>query len=193
MDAQKVKASFGIQGGGIVTMMKTIPEPSSPYIHGYGGVHFTMKFWNTIGFQVETNYAFSGANFDKSESTTFPTISNNSIKLEQTYIQVPITLQLHLGRVFILEGGYMQSIMQSAKFTESGQQELIIDPDLAQAKYFGSLVGGLMINFSQSVYLNARYIQSLGNTYSFNGAMVKNTMITVGLGIRIFQTKKHAF
>ena len=44
--AQAVKASFGVTGGGVATLMsETQPATSNPvYLNGYGGAFMTMKF-----------------------------------------------------------------------------------------------------------------------------------------------------
>lgn len=183
--AQKVRATFGITGGGIATQMMTDPAPSSPlYFSGYGGAFSNISFKKVIGLKVGANYQIQGGKYLESE--TYMTA-------QQQYLQIPVALQLNLKSFFTLEAGFYQNILLSSKFTEEGNTTVVITPDPGAHKYNFGVLAGMSINFGRFVFLNLRYHYGLSNAYIIRGNAYPQGIITAGLGFNIISTRKSAF
>lgn len=184
--AQMVKATFGVTGGGIATMMRgTQPATSAPaYINGYGGTFATVNYSNLMGVRVGLNYAMQGADYDLSEV---------SIATSQSYINIPATFLYHLKSYVSLEAGFYQNILLSSSMTESGAHDVVISPDDGALKYNFGVLAGLTVNVGRFVFLSLRYNLGLSNSYIIYGTGYPSSFATVGLGFNIFSTRKTAF
>ena len=183
--AQKVKATFGITGGGIATQMMTDPAPVAPMsFSGYGGAFTTIEFKNKIGLHAGANFLLTGSKYELSEV---------AMKANQQYIQIPVTLQLSPKSGFTIEGGFYQNILFDSTFEEQGGTSVIISPDTGALQYNFGVLGGLQFNFGRVVFLNMRYHYALTNVYVINGMGFPQGLITAGLGFNIISTRKSAF
>lgn len=183
--AQQIKATFGVTGGGIATQMMTDPAPVAPMsFNGYGGAFTTVEFKNTIGLHTGLNFLMSGSAYEMSGVT---------MKANQQYLQIPVTLQLSPKSAFTIEGGFYQNILFNSSFEEMGSTSVTISPDTGALKYNFGVLGGLQFNFGRVMFLNLRYHYALSKVYVINGAGYPQGLITAGLGFNIISTRKSAF
>ena len=90
VQAQLVKFSFGIEGGGYGTYINSTPQLYPPFGYGgYGGANFELRIGRVVGFYVEGIYS-----------------------------HIPVSLHLWMGSGVIFEVGFQQSINISSKYTE---------------------------------------------------------------------------
>ena len=185
VSAQKVRATFGITGGGIATQMMTDPKPTSPlYFSGYGGAFATVSFKNFLGLRTGANYLMQGGKYQ---------LSSVDMKADQSYLQIPVALVLSPKSFFSFEVGLYQNILLSSKFTEMGSETAVISPDTGALKYNFGALAGLSFNFGRVVFLELRYHYGLSNSYVINGKGYPQGIITAGLGFNIISTRKSAF
>ena len=183
--AQMVKASFGVTGGGMGTMLATDPAPTSPmYLSGYGGAFATINYGTNLGVRIGANYAMQGGSFE---------LSKIPLKADQAYINVPVALVYSPKSFFSLQGGFFQNILFSSSLTEQGKQEVVITPDEGALKYNFGVMGGLCFNFGRYVFLDLKYNYGLSNSYVIYGKGYPSSFVTVGLGFNIVSTRKTAF
>ena len=184
--AQMVKASFGVTGGGIATMMSgTVPYISSPmYLNGYGGAFATVNYGSILGLRAGLNYSMQGSSYS---------LSGVSINAAQSYMQVPVSLMLHLRSFFSLQAGFYQNILMSSSLTESGRSSVVISPDEGALKYNFGALAGFTFNFGRVVFLDIKYHYGLSNSYVIYGKGYPSSFATVGLGFNIISTRKSAF
>ena len=183
--AQKVKATFGITGGGIATQMMTEPAPTAPLtFSGYGGAFATVGFKNIIGLQTGANFLMTGSSYE---------LSGVEMKTSQQYIQIPVVLQLTPKSWFTLEAGLYQNILFNSSFEELGNESVLITPDEGALKYNFGALGGLRFNFGRAVFMNFRYHYGLSNSYVIQSVGFPQGLITAGLGFNIISTRKSAF
>lgn len=184
--AQMVKASFGVTGGGIATLMTgTEPATSVPvYVNGYGGAFATISLGNSIGVRCGANYAMQGAAYNLSEVP---------IATSQSYLNIPVSFLLNLKSYISLEAGLYQNILLSSSLTEQGDQNVVVTPDEGALKYNFGALAGINFNFGRVVFLNLRYNLGLSNSYVIYGKGYPSSFATVGLGFNIISTRKTAF
>ena len=184
--AQMVKASFGVTGGGIATMMSaTEPATSSPfYIGGYGGAFATINIGNSLGIRGGANYAMQGSSY---------MLSGTKLTAAQSYIQVPVSLLWHMRSFISLEAGFYQNILFSSSLTENGSSTVVINPDEGALKYNFGALAGLEFNFGRFVFLELKYHYGLSNSYVIYGKGFPSSFATVGLGFNLISTRKSAF
>jgi hypothetical protein len=183
--AQMVKASFGVTGGGMGTMLATDPTPVSPmFMSGYGGAFATINYGTNLGVRVGANYAMQGANYE---------VSNVPLKADQTYINVPVAFMYSPKSFFSLQAGFYQNILLSSTLTEQGNSEVVISPDEGALKYNFGVMGGMCFNFGRIVFLDLKYNYGLSNSYVIYGKGFPSSFVTVGLGFNIVTTRKTAF
>ena len=184
--AQMVKASFGVTGGGIATMMSaTEPATSSPfYIGGYGGAVATINIGNSLGIRGGANYAMQGSSY---------MLSGTKLTAAQSYIQVPVSLLWHMRSFISLEAGFYQNILFSSSLTENGSSTVVINPDEGALKYNFGALAGLEFNFGRFVFLELKYHYGLSNSYVIYGKGFPSSFATVGLGFNLISTRKSAF
>lgn len=183
--AQMVKASFGVTGGGIGTMMATDPAPVSPmFMSGYGGAFATINYGTSIGVRLGANYAMQGGNYK---------LSGTELKADQAYINVPVAFVYSPKSFFSVQAGFYQNILLSSSLTEQGKSEVVISPDEGALKYNFGVMGGLCFNFGRFVFLDLKYNYGLSNSYVIYGKGYPSSFVTVGLGFNIVTTRKTAF
>jgi hypothetical protein len=184
--AQMVKASFGVTGGGIATMMSgTEPATSTPlYINGDGGAFTTINIGNSLGIRGGANYAMQGSSY---------MLSGTELTAAQSYIQVPVSLLWHMRSFISLEAGFYQNILFSSSLTENGSSTVVINPDEGALKYNFGALAGLEFNFGRFVFLELKYHYGLSNSYVIYGEGYPSSFATVGLGFNIINTRKKAF
>ena len=183
--AQSVKASFGVTGGGVATMMvNTDPATTEPaYLNGYGGAFMTMKFGRAIGIRGGANYMLQGASYE---------VAGVSLAAEQTYLNVPVTLLLNVRSGMSFEFGFYQNILMDADLTEYGKREYHFVDEGALNYNYGALAG-VTFNMGRFVFLSMKYHYGLTNSYVIYGKGYPSNFATVGLGFNIINTKKKAF
>ena len=183
--AQMVKASFGVTGGGMGTMLATDPAPVSPmFMSGYGGAFATINYGTNLGVRIGVNYAMQGAGYE---------VSNVPLKADQTYINVPVAFMYSPKSFFSLQAGFYQNILLSSALTEQGNSEVVISPDEGALKYNFGVMGGMCFNFGRIVFLDLKYNYGLSNSYVIYGKGFLSSFVTVGLGFNIVTTRKTAF
>lgn len=183
--AQAVKASFGVTGGGVATMMSTEPATSEPvYLNGYGGAFLTMKFGRAIGIRGGANYMMQGATYE---------VSGVNLTAEQTYLNVPVSLLLNVRSGMSFEFGFYQNILMESSMTEHGKREVYITPDEGALNYNYGALAGVTFNMGRFVFLSMKYHYGLTNSYVIYGKGYPSNFATVGLGFNIINTKKKAF
>lgn len=183
--AQMVKASFGVTGGGIGTMMATDPAPVSPmFMSGYGGAFATINYGTSLGVRLGANYAMQGGNYK---------LSGTELKADQAYINVPVAFVYSPKSFFSVQAGFYQNILLSSSLTEQGKSEVVISPDEGALKYNFGVMGGLCFNFGRFVFLDLKYNYGLSNSYVIYGKGYPSSFVTVGLGFNIVTTRKTAF
>lgn len=183
--AQMVKASFGVTGGGIGTMMATDPAPVSPmFMSGYGGAFATINYGTSLGVRLGANYAMQGGNYK---------LSGTELKADQAYINVPVAFVYSPKSFFSVQAGFYQNILLSSSLTEKGKSEVVISPDEGALKYNFGVMGGLCFNFGRFVFLDLKYNYGLSNSYVIYGKGYPSSFVTVGLGFNIVTTRKTAF
>ena len=183
-NAQLVKFSFGIEGGGIGTYINSDPKLDPPIgFGGYGGANFELRIGNVVGFYVEGIYSY--------QSTKQTLMSNPQIEATSTrqYIHIPVALHLWMGRGAIFEVGFQQSILHKATYKEGS---LVMD-DAGALKYYTSVVAGFKFNMGKVVYLNIRGTYGLSDAYVINGNAYPVITASVGLGFRLYTYKKSVF
>ena len=184
--AQMVKASFGVTGGGIATMMSgTEPATSSPmYMGGYGGAFATVNYGTSLGIRVGANYAMQGSSY---------MLSSTDLKAVQSYIQIPVSLMWHMRSFISLEAGLYQNILFSSSLIEQGSTTVVISPDEGALKYNFGAHAGITFNFGRVVFLDIKYHYGLSNSYVIYGKGYPSSFATVGLGFNLISTRKSAF
>ena len=184
--AQAVKASFGVTGGCIGTMMSgTQPATSSPiYLNGYGGAFVIMKFGRAIGLRAGANYLMQGADYQ---------LSDINLAAEQTYLSVPVSLLLNVKSAMSFEFGVYQNILLDSSLTEDGMKQVVITPDEGALMYNIGALAGLTFNMGRFVFLSFKYHYGLSNSYVIYGQGYPSNYATVGLGFNIINTRKKAF
>ena len=183
--AQMVKASFGVTGGGIATQMHTEPATSAPlYISGYGGLFSTVNFGELLGARVGVNYAMQGGKYS---------IESANISVDQSYINIPVSVLINLKSFITLEAGLYRNILLNSSYNENGGDNVTISPDEGALAYNFGALAGISFNFGKVVFLNMRYNHGLSKSYVMYGKGYPSSAITVGLGFNIISTKKKAF
>ena len=185
VQAQLVKFSFGIEGGGYGTYINSTPQLYPPFGYGgYGGANFELRIGRVVGFYVEGIYSYQTANH------TLNTSPEIDVNLTRTYVHIPVSLHLWMGSGVIFEVGFQQSINISSKYTEG---YLEIDPDEGALKYYTSLTAGFKFTMGKVVYLNIRGTYGLSPSYVVNGTGFPEITASVGLGFRLYTYRKSVF
>ena len=183
--AQLVKISAGINGGALLTQMVTDPAPSTPmYVSGYGGAFASAHIGKALTVRLAANYALQGGKY---------AVNGTSVTVDQSYVQIPMTLLLNAANFLSFEVGLVQNILMGSKYLEKGITEYIVNPDPGALKYNFGIVGGVCFNFGKVVFLNLRYCYGLSNSYVIHGKGYPANTISAGLGFNIYTSKKSAF
>lgn len=182
-NAQVVKVSVGLKGVGLGTMPKTEIAPSTfLQLGGGGGAFLGVKLWDYLGIQAEALYGIQTATYP---STTF---GNQTWKSSQSYLYIPFVVQGWASRSFAVEIGYQQAIAMSGTLSS----EDIVKEDSGILDY-GSFLVGMNINMGKVMLLNIRYTLALQNSYVMTTEPSKNMGFQIGLGFRVYNSKKSVF
>lgn len=184
LDAQIIKASFGIKGAGVANMVTTSKgDIYSAGVGGGGGAFFGLKLANFLGVQAEALYAKQSVNFDYSEP-------EDIIKAHayQDYIIIPAVAQLWLGRSVALELGVQKTIGRSAKPISNG----VVPDGVILIQDYDSIIAGINFNLGKVGVLDFRYYRGVEETYS-KGCPGLEQGVQVSLGFRLFSSKRHLF
>lgn len=183
--AQMIKASFGVNGGGIATLMHTEPATSSPlYFSGYGGLFSTINFEKILGLRVGANYAMQGGKY---------AMDSVNVSVDQSYINIPVSVLVNLKSFMTFEAGLYQNILLSSSYKESGSESVTITPDEGALAYNFGALAGISFNLGKAVFLSMKYNYGLSKSYVIYGKGYPSSAITVGLGFNIVSTRKKAF
>ena len=192
--AQFVKFSFGIEGGGLGTYIKTDPVlyPGIGY-GGYGGANFELRLGRVVGFYAEAVYSYQTGSYTLLTDQGYD--SGLTAKLTQQYVHIPVSLHLWMGRSVIFEAGFQQSILMGAEYTETtgSNKGHTINPDNGALEYYVSVLAGFKFNMGRVVYLNIRGTYGLSPAYVTMGNGAPAITASVGLGFRLYSYRKSAF
>ena len=184
LDAQILKASFGIKGAGVGTMVSTNQDATfAASVGGGGGAFLGFKFANFLGVQAEALYTKQTINYDFTDYNDIA-IYNGL----QTYILAPVVAQLWLGRSMALEVGIQKAI---------GKEEIMCSTGKIPAGAYGmqdydSYIAGVNFNLGKVGVLDFRYLRGIPGTFS-KGENGVTHGAQVSLGFRLFSSKKHLF
>lgn len=184
LDAQIIKASFGIKGTGAGTVISTSKDATnSVSIGGGGGAFLGLKVADFLGLQAEALYTKQAANYNFEE---FSDIS--SYQATQTYILIPAVAQLWLGRSVALEFGIQKAIGRKEDI-KAGTQ---FPKDAIGMQDYNSYIAGINFNLGKVGVLDLRYLSGIAGTYSEQAPEATHGF-QVSLGLRLFSSKKHLF
>ena len=184
LDAQIIKASFGIKGTGVCTMISTAKDETfCASIGGGGGAFFGLKLANFLGVQAEALYTKQTINYD------FETINDlNIYNGMQTYILVPAVAQLWLGRSVAFEVGIQKAIGYNEELSNGSHH-----PDgSAGLQDHDCYIAGINFNLGKVGVLDFRYLRGIEDSYAIKYPGVQQG-VQVSLGFRLFTSKKHLF
>lgn len=183
LDAQVIKASFGIKGTGVGTIVSTPKDATySGSIGGGGGAFLGLKLINFIGVQAEAMYTMQTINYN------YKTIEDlGSYHGTQSYIMLPAVAQLWLGRGLAFEVGIQKAIGYGEKTMSND-----VPKDAIGIQDYDSYIAGINLNLGKVGVLNFRYLTSIEGTYSKKDPGTTQS-VQVSLGFRLFSSKKHLF
>lgn len=184
LDAQIIKASFGIKGAGVGTMISTTDDDTfAASIGGGGGAFFGLKLANFLGVQAEALYTKQTINYE------FDTVEDISVyNGMQTYIIVPAVAQLWLGRSVAFEVGIQKAIGQNEEMSNGSRH-----PDgVVGLQDHDCYIAGINFNLGRVGVLDFRYLRGVEDSYEKKCPGVQQG-VQVSLGFRLFSSKKHLF
>lgn len=184
LDAQIIKASFGIKGAGVGTMISTTDDDTfAASIGGGGGAFFGLKLANFLGVQAEALYTKQTINYE------FDTVEDISVyNGMQTYILVPAVAQLWLGRSVAFEVGIQKAIGQNEEMSNGSRH-----PDGGVGlQDHDCYIAGINFNLGRVGVLDFRYLRGVEDSYEKECPGVQQG-VQVSLGFRLFSSKKHLF
>ena len=184
LDAQILKASFGIKGAGVGTMVST--EKDMTYcasVGGGGGAFLGFKLANFLGVQAEAIYAKQTVNYDFDDYDDITTYHGM-----QTYLLVPAVAQLWLGRSVAFEVGIQKAIGKEETMSKGNK---VPDGAIGLQDY-DCYIAGINFNLGKVGVLDFRYLRGIEDSYS-KGYPGVTQSVQVSLGFRLFSSKKHLF
>lgn len=168
--AQSQSVKFGIKAGfnyaneigtDISVNLKDYETEAITSYHA--GLVAEIGLFKGVAFQPELIYSTQGATYKN---------TIEEIKNELGYISIPAVLKIDLNKTFSLELGPQASFLLSEKN----------DFDAKDANTFDfSVVGGLGLKITKSIFVQARY--GLGLTEISDDAQTKNSVVQVSAGI----------
>ena len=186
VNAQVIKASFGIKGAGVGTMVSTTKDQTfSASVGGGGGAFFGLKLANFLGVQAEAIYAKQTINYNFEDYTDLAVYNGL-----QTYLLVPAVAQLWLGRSVALEVGIQKAIGKEEALHTQGN----IPEEAFGLQDYDSYIAGINFNLGKVGVLDFRYLRGIPGTFS--KGEIKDSIthgVQVSLGFRLFSSKKHLF
>ncbi len=187
LDAQFVKFSIGVEGSGTVSSFLIKSEQiqtSLPVgLGGYGGAFLEVRFGNILGLDLGTDYSYLTSGY---------MIGELPVTVSQEYIQIPVMLQLWMGRSVAFEAGIRQSVLLKAVYSE-GKDGYRNESDGGAAKYFLSAAAGFKFNLGKVVFLSLGGTYGLSQAYNFYGEGKPLVTGHIGVGFRIYSYQKSAF
>lgn len=161
-----------------------------------------IKFTEMISLQPEVLFSMQGAKTSDREDDFAGTITEDESTVNLAYINVPVMFKLYPVKGFFLEAGPQVGFLVSAKSkdettTTSGgistneSTTTDIKGDLKTVDF--AFNGGLGYDFTENLFINARYSIGLSNVYdapAFLGVFgitdldAKNSVISLNLGYK---------
>lgn len=168
VQAQSVK--FGIKAGlnyaneiGTNIIVNSENYKTEAITSYHAGVVAEIGLFKGLAFQPELIYSTQGATYKNVDE---------EIKNELGYLSIPAVLKIDLNKSFSLELGPQASFLLSEKN----------DFDAKDSNTFDfSIVGGLGLKVTKSIFVQARY--GLGLTEMSEDAKTKNSVVQVSAGI----------
>ena len=168
IQAQSIK--FGVKAGlnyaneiGTNIIVNSTNYKTEAITSYHAGLVAQIGLFKGVAFQPELLYSTQGATY---------TNALEDIKNELGYISIPAILKIDLNKTFSLELGPQASFLLSHKN----------DFDVKDSNTFDfSVVGGLGLKITKSLFLQARY--GLGLTEMSSDAQTKNSVVQVSAGI----------
>ena len=168
VQAQSVK--FGVKAGlnyaneiGTNIIVNSENYKTEAITSYHAGVVAEIGLFKGLAFQPELIYSTQGATY---------TNTLEEIKNELGYLSIPAVLKIDLNKSFSLELGPQASFLLSEKN----------DFDAKDSNTFDfSIVGGLGLKITKSIFVQARY--GLGLTEMSEDAKTKNSVVQVSAGI----------
>lgn len=183
--AQLVKASFGLTGGGVASQMITdIPLAKPMYISGYGGAFATVNLGSTLGLRTGVNYSMQGSDLN---------VNSVRVQVKQSYLNVPVSFMYHIKSFISLQLGFYQNILLSSSLVEKGSDPYTLSPDEGALKYNFGALAGLSVNIGRLVFIDLKYNYGLSKSYASMGVGYPVNTITVGVGFNIISTRQTIF
>lgn len=174
--AQDSKNSISIKGGlNYTTITKGDfeegPDPRTSFHIGLvGEISLIPKVFS---IQPEAIYSRQGFEYDN--------LFGNRMQYKLDYINFPVLAKLYIIKELSIEAGPQFGLKVSEKVDYKGENNT--PPQENNYNNFDTaLAGGLSFNFSNGVFLTARYTQSLNEVIKDTGA--KNKVFQAGIGFK---------
>jgi hypothetical protein len=169
--------SVGLKGGLNIANFSGDVEDASMRLSFHGGGYVNLSISDRLGLQPELLFNSMGSKFEYTESD--PDIGQVDVTetYKLSYISIPVMLMINITDNFNFQLGPQISILASAK----GKLEVkdgFKSTDLA-------VNAGLGVNFGK-INASARYSLGLSSISDNDDADVKNGVIQVSLGYRLF-------
>jgi hypothetical protein len=182
--------SVGLKGGLNIANFSGDVEDASMRLSFHGGGYVNLSISDRLGLQPELLFNSMGSKFEYTESD--PDIGQVDVTetYKLSYISIPVMLMINITDNFNFQLGPQISILASAKgklevsgdgFSESIEEDVkdgFKSTDLA-------VNAGLGVNFGK-INASARYSLGLSSISDNDDADVKNGVIQVSLGYRLF-------
>jgi hypothetical protein len=166
--AQSVK--FGIKGGvnyanqtGTDIKIDGTNYKTDAITSYHAGLVAEIKLLKKVAIQPELLYSTQGATYKNAA---------NDFKNEIGYLSIPALLKLYLSNSISLDLGPQASFLMSDRKSFDA---------LDNNTYNFSVVGGLGLNITKSIFIQGRYV--LGLTEPSKNAETKNSIVQVSAGI----------
>lgn len=163
--------NYANQSGGNITINSNNYNDPSAITNFHFGLLAEVKLSESFSIQPELLYTTQGADYKNSASTiVLDAYKDYSNKVG--YLSVPVMVKIYLGKTLSLELGPQASLLVSEKNS--------FDVKNANTFDFG-LAGGIGINLTKSIFLQARYVAGL--TEASKDATVKNSVVQISAGL----------
>lgn len=174
--AQDSKNSISIKGGlNYTTITKGDfeegPDPRASFHIGLAGEISLIP--KVFSIQPEAIYSRQGFEYDN--------LFGNRMQYKLDYINFPVLAKVYIIKELSIEAGPQFGLKVSEKVDYKGENNT--PPQENNYNNFDTaLAGGLSFNFSNGVFLTARYTQSLNEVIKDTGA--KNKVFQAGIGFK---------
>ncbi|UII23428.1 porin family protein [Fulvivirga ligni] len=147
----------------------------APTLGGYLNINLS----NGFAFQPELLFSFQGSRWEANGHT----YTRNYV-----YLNVPLMLEYHVGKVFYLEAGPQLGFLAIAKFKDKSDGHVEITDQKGNMN--GTVVSlnlGLGLDFNK-MHFNLRHCFGLSDIYDhdYYDDPVRNSVYQLGIGYRLF-------